>query len=39
VLSHFVPGGIPLIPDDVWFDAVRPTFAGKLIVGRDLLEL
>lgn len=39
VLSHFVPGGIPLIPDDVWFDAVRPTFAGKLVIGRDLLEL
>ena len=39
VLSHFVPGGAPVIPDEVWFDAVRPTFAGELIVGRDLLEV
>jgi ribonuclease BN (tRNA processing enzyme) len=39
VLSHFVPGGAPVIPDQVWFDAVRPTFSGNLIVGRDLLEI
>ena len=39
VLSHFVPGGAPVIPDKVWFDAVRPYFSGNLIVGRDLLEL
>ncbi len=39
VLSHFVPGGTPAIPDQVWFDAVRPYFSGKLVVGRDLLEL
>ncbi len=39
VLSHFVPGGPPIIPDQAWFDAVRPYFAGNLIVGHDLLEL
>ena len=39
VLSHFVPGGEPVIPDEVWRDAVRPHFAGNLIVGRDLMEL
>ena len=39
VLSHFVPGGYPFVPDEVWFDAVRPHFAGNLIVGRDLLEV
>jgi ribonuclease BN (tRNA processing enzyme) len=39
VLSHFVPGGAPVIPDQVWFDAVRPYFTGKLIVGSDLLEI
>jgi ribonuclease BN (tRNA processing enzyme) len=39
VLSHFVPGGAPYIDDDVWRDAVRPTFAGELIVGRDLMVL
>ena len=39
VLSHFVPGGAPVIEDKVWFDAVRPYFSGNLIVGRDLLEI
>jgi len=39
VLSHFVPGGEPAIPDEVWRDAVKPHFAGDLIVGRDLMEL
>lgn len=39
VLSHFVPGGLPAIPDRVWFDAVRPYFSGRLIVGRDLMEI
>ncbi len=39
VLSHFVPGGVPVIKDEVWFDAVRPYFCRKSGVGRDLLEL
>jgi ribonuclease BN (tRNA processing enzyme) len=39
VLSHFVPGGYPFLKDEEWFDAVRPSFAGNLIVGRDLLEV
>jgi ribonuclease BN (tRNA processing enzyme) len=39
VLSHFVPGGEPAIPDQTWIDAVRPHFAGRLIVGRDLMEI
>ena len=39
VLSHFVPGGLPIIPDEVWLEAVRPHFSGPIIVGRDLLEL
>jgi ribonuclease BN (tRNA processing enzyme) len=39
VLSHFVPGGFPFVPDDVWREAVRPYFAGNLIIGRDLLEI
>ena len=39
VLSHLVPGGYPFIEDDVWRDAVRPHFAGEIVVGRDLLEL
>jgi ribonuclease BN (tRNA processing enzyme) len=39
VLTHFVPGGVPFVPDEVWYDAVRPHFAGHLVVGRDLLEI
>lgn len=39
VLSHFVPGGYPFVPDEVWYDAVRPHFAGRIVVGRDLLEV
>jgi ribonuclease BN (tRNA processing enzyme) len=39
VLSHFVPGGAPFIPDDAWLAAVRPHFAGEIIIGRDLLEV
>ena len=39
VLSHLVPGGRPVVPDEVWREAVRPHFAGEVIVGRDLLEL
>lgn len=39
VLSHFVPGGVPAISDDIWREAVRPYFSGELIVGRDLLEV
>jgi ribonuclease BN (tRNA processing enzyme) len=39
VLSHFVPGGVPFVADEVWRDAVRPTFKGEIVVGRDLLEL
>jgi ribonuclease BN (tRNA processing enzyme) len=39
VLSHFVPGGYPFVDDQVWYDAVRPHFTGRLIVGRDLMEI
>lgn len=38
VLNHFVPG-TPPIPDAVWYDAVKPHFSGRLIVGHDLMVL
>ena len=38
VLNHFVPGAPP-IPDRVWYDAVKPHFDGRLIIGHDLMEL
>ena len=39
VLSHLVPGGFSFIEDKVWLEAVRPYFAGEIVVGRDLMEI
>ena len=39
VLSHLVPGGFPFVEDKVWLEAVRPYFAGEILVGRDLMEV
>ena len=38
VLNHFVPG-TPPIPDKVWYDAVKPHFKGRLVIGHDLMVL
>lgn len=38
VLNHFVPGAPP-IPDQVWYDAVKPHFEGRLVIGHDLMVL
>jgi ribonuclease BN (tRNA processing enzyme) len=39
VLNHFVPGDDKSVTPEVWAEAVRKTFAGNIVVGRDLLEL
>jgi ribonuclease BN (tRNA processing enzyme) len=39
VLNHFVPADDKSLTDDVWTKAVRTTFDGPIIVGRDLLEI
>jgi ribonuclease BN (tRNA processing enzyme) len=39
VLTHFVPGGVPTVPEETWLAAVRPHFAGRIVVGHDLLEI
>jgi ribonuclease BN (tRNA processing enzyme) len=39
VLSHFVPGGYPFVPDATWAEDVRKHFSGRIIVGKDLLEI
>ena len=39
VLSHFVPGGFPFVPDETWAAGARKHFSGRIIVGRDLLEI
>ncbi len=39
VLSHFVPGDDPSITDEQWAEGVRKNFKGRVIVGKDLLEI
>jgi ribonuclease BN (tRNA processing enzyme) len=39
VLSHFVPSDDPLVTEQMWGDAARLLFAGKVVVGRDLMEV
>lgn len=39
VLSHFVPGDMPSISDEMWLEGVRRHFAGRAVVGKDLMEI
>jgi ribonuclease BN (tRNA processing enzyme) len=39
VLSHLVPGDDPSITDDQWSEGVRKHFNGRIIVGKDLMEI
>jgi len=39
VLSHFVPGDDPSITEEQWSEGVRKHFKGRIIVGKDLLEI
>jgi ribonuclease BN (tRNA processing enzyme) len=39
VLCHLVPSENPPVSDDQWLAAARTTFAGRIVVGKDLLEL
>jgi ribonuclease BN (tRNA processing enzyme) len=39
VLSHLVPAEDPQVTDQMWIDAARTHFAGRIIVGKDLLEV
>jgi ribonuclease BN (tRNA processing enzyme) len=39
VLSHLVPAETPPVSDEQWLAAARTTFAGPIVVGRDLLEV
>lgn len=39
VLSHFVPPDDPDITDQIWVDAARSTYKGRIIVGKDLMEI
>jgi ribonuclease BN (tRNA processing enzyme) len=39
VLTHFVPGDDPSITDQQWAEGVRKHFSGRIIVGKDLMEI
>jgi ribonuclease BN (tRNA processing enzyme) len=39
VLSHFVPGDDPTITDEQWSEGARKYFKGRIIVGKDLMEI
>jgi ribonuclease BN (tRNA processing enzyme) len=39
VLTHFVPGDDPSITDEQWSEGVRKHFKGRVLVGRDLMEI
>ena len=39
VLSHFVPSDDPQITDEMWAAAARKHFSGRVVVGKDLMEL
>jgi ribonuclease BN (tRNA processing enzyme) len=39
VLTHFVPGDDPTITDAEWTEGVRKHFSGRIVVGRDLMEI
>jgi ribonuclease BN (tRNA processing enzyme) len=39
VLTHFVPGDTSSITDEQWSDGVRKHFKGRIIVGKDLMEI
>ena len=39
VLSHLVPGDDPSITEEQWSEGARRFFKGRIVVGRDLLEI
>jgi ribonuclease BN (tRNA processing enzyme) len=39
VLSHLVPGDDPSITDEMWSAGPRRHYDGRIVVGRDLLEI
>jgi ribonuclease BN (tRNA processing enzyme) len=39
VLSHLVPADDPQVTERMWVEAAQSRFHGKVILGRDLLEI
>jgi ribonuclease BN (tRNA processing enzyme) len=39
VLTHFVPPDDPSITAEQWTEGVRKHFSGRIVVGKDLMEV
>jgi ribonuclease BN (tRNA processing enzyme) len=39
VLTQFVPFDDPTMTDEMWMEGARAHFEGKVVVGKDLMEL
>jgi ribonuclease BN (tRNA processing enzyme) len=39
VLTHFVPADDPSITDEMWVEPVKANFSGRIIAGKDLMEI
>jgi ribonuclease BN (tRNA processing enzyme) len=39
VLSHLVPTEDADVTDKMWVDAARAHFRGRVVLGKDLLEI
>ncbi|WP_143016951.1 MBL fold metallo-hydrolase [Dyadobacter soli] len=39
ILTHFVPPDDKSLTDEVWTKAVHTSYSGKIIVGKDLLQI
>jgi ribonuclease BN (tRNA processing enzyme) len=39
VLSHLVPADDPAITEQMWIDEASKEFQGRVLVGRDLMEI
>ena len=39
VLSHLVPGGDATITDEMWRSEAAKHFQGRIVVGKDLMEI
>jgi ribonuclease BN (tRNA processing enzyme) len=38
ILNHFVPPDDKSLTDQIWLDAVKSTFSGNIIIGKDLSQ-
>jgi ribonuclease BN (tRNA processing enzyme) len=39
ILTHFVPVDDPTVTDEMWIEGAKTHFDGKIIVGKDLMEI